>query len=490
MSARARHALAGTLIAAVASASVGSELALDDDAVRALLAKRVDAQRHAPGMVVGIIDRRGTRIIAHGMASPASATPVDADTLFEIGSITKPLSATVLARLAARGVLHLDDPVSRWLPELAPAPDGIGSITLRQLATHTSGLPRLPSTLAFLFQMLRDPADPYARYTHEDLLADLTKMAPTTPGSFAYSNLGYAVLGVVLERASGRSYAQLLSDELLQPAGINDATLDAPHPRLATGHRSDGAPAAHWHLGPFAAAGALKMSASDVLRLLDGALAATPPFDIDVFARQAAGDAGDAPVRTMALGWMRREREIGPLIWHNGGTGGFRSFMGFEPRQGVGIVVLANSETDVDDLALHLLDPGRPLAEPTPASRPLRGITALIALIAVAGVARLALPEHGRWLRWWNKPATARHALLDWIAAAATLAFLWRIGDWRWAGIDLRLLVVIAFAAASVLALRAARAPGAFAAPARMRWIGWSGASAAIGLLLAAYVWS
>jgi hypothetical protein len=104
-------------------------------------------------------------------------------------------------------VLRLDDPVARWLPELAPAPDGIGSITLRQLATHTAGLPRLPTTLGFFLQMLRDPADPYARYTRDDLLADLTKMAPTTPGTFAYSNLGYAVLGLVLERASGRSYA-------------------------------------------------------------------------------------------------------------------------------------------------------------------------------------------------------------------------------------------------------------------------------------------
>ncbi len=488
MNARARHVAAGVLIAAAAPAAA-TNLVLDDAAVRALLAQRIDAERRAPGMVVGIIDGRGARILAHGMASPAIGTPVDGDTLFEIGSITKPLTGTVLARLAARGVLRLDDPAARWLPELAPAPDGIGSITLRQLATHTAGLPRLPTTLAFFLQMLRDPADPYARYTREALLADLTKMAPATPGAFTYSNLGYAVLGLALERATGRSYAQLLADEVLLPAGLTDATLEPTHPRLAAGHRGDGEPTAHWHLGPFAAAGGLRMSARDMQRLLAAALAARAPFDANVFAPQAAVDTGDAPAETVALGWMRREAADGPLIWHNGGTGGFRSFVGFRPQQGIGVFVFANSEADVDDLALHLLDPTQPLQPPTAAARPLRGITWLVALLTLLGVARLALPANARFLQWWKKPATARHAALDWLAAAATLAFLWRIGDWTLAGIDLRFAAGIAFAIASVAALRAARAPDAFPRTARPRSVGWSAFSAAVGLLLAGYVW-
>jgi serine-type D-Ala-D-Ala carboxypeptidase/endopeptidase len=476
------------LIAAAAPAAA-THLALDDGAVRALFVHRVDAEQRAPGMVVGIIDGRGARILTHGMASPASATPVKADTLFEIGSITKPLTATVLARLAARGVLRLDDPVARWLPELAPAPDGIGSITLRQLASHTSGLPRLPTTLGFFLQMLRDPADPYARYTRDDLLADLTKMAPTTPGAFAYSNLGYALLGLVLERATGRSYAQLLADEVLQPAGVAEATLELTHPRLAAGHRSDGEPTAHWQLGPFAAAGALRMSARDMLRLLAAALATQPPFDVDVFAAKAARDTGEAPARTVALGWMRREADDGPLIWHNGGTGGFRSFVGFRPQQGLGVFVFANSEAEVDDLALHLLDPAQPLQAPSAAARPLRGITWLLALLTLVGVARLALPANSPVLRWWKKPATAPHAALDWIAAAATLAFLWRIGDWTLAGFDLRFATGVAFAIATLAALRASLRPGAFPSIRPQRSIAWSAMSAVVGLLLAGYVW-
>lgn len=481
--------LVASMLLATAAPSSFAELALDDDRVRALLTQRVDAERRAPGMVVGIIDGRGARILAHGLASPASGTPVDGDTLFEIGSITKTLTATVLARLAARGVLQLDDPLARWLPELAPAPRGIGSITLQQLATHTSGLPRLPAQPAFYFHMLRDPADPYARYTRDDLLAYLAQMAPTTPGAFAYSNLGFAVIGLALERAAGRSYAQLLADEVLLPASLADATLALTHARLADGHRGDGQPAVHWRLGAFEAAGALKLSARDMLRLLAAAIATQPPFDVDVFSARAARDTGDAPARTVGLGWMRREAADGPLIWHNGGTGGFRSFVGFRPQQGIGVFVFANSEADVDDLALHMLDPSQPLQAPEAASRPLRGITWLVALLSLFGVARLALPTHSPLLRWWKKAATARHAVLDWVAAAATLAFLWRIGDWTVAGVDLRVATALAFVIASVAALRAARLPQAFPPSAQRRSIGWSACSAAAGLLLAGFVW-
>jgi hypothetical protein len=231
------------------------------------------------------------------------------------------------------------------------------------------------------------------------------------------------------------------------------------------------------------------MSARDMQRLLAAALVAQAPFDANVFAPQAARDTGDAPARTVALGWMRREAAEGPLIWHNGGTGGFRSFVGFRPQQGIGVFVFANSEADVDDLALHLLDPAQPLQPPTAAARPLRGITWLVALLALLAVARLALPANSPWLRWWKKPATERHAALDWIAAAATLAFLWRIGDWSLAGFDGRLAAGVAFAIASVAALRHARRPGAFASVKPQRSIAWSAVSAAVGLLLAGYVW-
>ena len=339
-----------------------SEAVIDDVAARVEL-ERLIANGKGPGFAVAIVDARGPRIILAGEAS--AGIPVTERTQFEIGSITKPLTATLIARLADRGVLSLDDPLSRWLPETLQRPEGIGPITLRELLTHTSGLPRIPSQREFFVSMALDPQDPYAAYAESELLAYLggLKRESSLPAAFAYSNLGYATLGLVAERATGRGYADLLEELVLRPAGIQRAQLEAT-PALAAPHDARGRVVKPWHLRAFASAGAVRLDGRDLLVLLDAAMHRRAPFRAEDFAAQAERPAGGG--RSVALGWMRRDTDddADTLIWHDGATGGFHSFIGFRDRRGVGVAALVNSTYEVDNLVLHLLDPSWPIDVP------------------------------------------------------------------------------------------------------------------------------
>jgi CubicO group peptidase (beta-lactamase class C family) len=489
--------LAPLLGLSISAATAAERLALDDAAVRALLAHRVDVERRAPGIAVAIVDARGARLIVHGTASGTRA--VNADTRFEIGSITKPLTATALAVLAADGRLRLDDPLRRWVAEI-PAGAPLGEVTLAQLATHTAGLPRLPSSARFIGRMLFARSDPYAHYTREDLLQDLAAITPETPGRFAYSNLGFALLGLALDRASGQPVGALIEATVLRPAGMRDArfAVAADDPALAAGHDAAGRGTPAWHLGEFAAAGGIKASAADMLALTQALLRGDPPFDAAHFEARAARDgARPAAERSVALGWMRqRENAEAPLlIWHNGGTGGFRSFIGIQPERGIGVAVLANSADDVDDLARHLLDPAQPLAA-APRASAIDWIALGVALVASLSLLRGSLgtlsahwPAAPRWLLP-APPASRAQAAFHWLRAAAALAIAAALTSlplhWHAAlGLSPWWLLFALFAACTLLAWHRCWRPLPALSPRLWR----DAAGAGLAVLLAALMW-
>lgn len=338
-----------------------------DSVVRRIIAERVDAKRNA-SIVVGLIDRDGPRVVAAGIG--ANGRPADAHTLYEIGSITKTMTAALLADMAARGEVRLDQAVTELLPAGATMPSRNGrEITLADLATHTSGLPRLPSNLA-----PRDPANPYADYDSTRLLDFLRGYAlPRDVGDrFEYSNLGVGLLGWVLARRAGKPWEELVAERVLAPLGMRStaATLLPPlRSRLAPGHDPAGTPVRNWELDALAGAGALRSSVDDMLRYIAANLAppATP-----LGRALAATHAGRAAVtgtnRSVGLAWMRAPLPSGDtVIAHNGGTAGYLSFTGFDRRRGVGVVVLTNTVNGIDDLGMHLLA-GLPLA-PLPVAR-------------------------------------------------------------------------------------------------------------------------
>jgi CubicO group peptidase (beta-lactamase class C family) len=290
------------------------------------LAEAFDGLFGATGVVVAAacIDEAGTSI----QASPGDAP---ADGRFDIGSITKTMTATLLALLDAEGALGLDDPVGRWLP----AGDN-GGITLRQLATHTSGLPRLAPN-----HDLRavDPANPYAGFTYE-LAEEGLRQATVTPGApWVYSNFGYHLLGRVLERASGLAYQDLIAERLLEPLGMSHSGIWSNGRGLSLpGHDSNGE-VPHWD--PPLGAGGVQSTIGDLARYALACL--NPP----------AGPLGAAITAAMEpqdlLGKDGGQRQgLAWLVWadgtraHNGGTSGFASTILIDPGRGRAVAVLAS----------------------------------------------------------------------------------------------------------------------------------------------------
>ena len=202
-----------------------------------MLAERI-AARQDVGIVVGLIEPQGRRIVAHGSMAQGDAQPVDGDTLFEIASVTKVFTTLLLADMVRRGEVALDDPVAKFLPPDVKVPERGRAITLEDLATHTSGLPRMPSNFA-----PRDWANPYADYSVDQLYAFLSDYTLTRDvgTQYEYSNLGMGLLGHVLARRAGTDYETLVGSRIAKPLGM-DGTRIALTPklraRLATGHNA------------------------------------------------------------------------------------------------------------------------------------------------------------------------------------------------------------------------------------------------------------
>lgn len=288
-------------------------------------------------------------------AAFGSANP---QTLYEIGSITKGLTGILLADMVAAGEVSFDDRLETLLPDGAGYPEAIRNITLVQLATHSSGLPRLPGNLAF---GMKDSSNPYAHYGAKELQAFLYGYVPQ-PGRTTitpeYSNLGAGLLGYVLALKAGMPYEALLKARVLEPIGMTDSTItlsDEQRTRLAPGH-AKGAIVSNWDLDALAGAGAVRSSAADMAKLL-AALMHPPDSRIGRAIRVATEERGDLGAATIGLGWITSTPPNGrPFIWHNGGTGGYRAFIGFTADRKAGIVALTNgSEQGPDALAVQAL---------------------------------------------------------------------------------------------------------------------------------------
>ncbi|HEX7089158.1 MAG TPA: serine hydrolase domain-containing protein [Longimicrobiales bacterium] len=333
-----------------------------DSTILRIIRERVDAGRYK-GIVVGVLDPDGrTRVVAYGDPG-AGQPPLDGNSVFEIGSITKVFTAILLADMAARGELELDDPVAKYLPAEVSMPSRDGrEITLLDLAMHRSGLPRIPFNL--LPANLRDP---YANYTVEQLYAFLSSHElRRAPGeAYEYSNLGMGLLGHVLALRAGTSYEQLVRERVLEPLGMTHTAVDLTpwmQEHLAVGHGADGNPTPLWNLPTLAGAGALRSTTLDMLRFAAAALdpEATPLHRVIAQTQAPRADAGSEEMR-IGMGWHIRRAPDRDIVWHNGGTGGYRSFLGLDLARRCAVVVLSNSSADVTGLGFHLLEPRFPL---------------------------------------------------------------------------------------------------------------------------------
>lgn len=336
-----------------------------------LLPERVEnaaQERIAAGtyqtLVFGVVDGDKSEVVAFGKLD--NGTAPDSDTVYEIGSITKTFTATLLAQAVLSGRLTLDTPVAQLLPDFKIPSRSGKEITLGELGTQHSGLPRLPSNL-----LGKNPANPYADYDAAKLKAFLAGyQLPRDPGaSYEYSNLGFGLLGYALAQLEHTTYGALTDQEILNPLGMTmsgtamtmsgTAFTDAMRAHLAPGHDNTGKAANNWDFDALAGAGAVRSTANDMLRYLKANMG------IDQSPLAAAMKLAQRPRSDMAktvrigLAWITTDKGI---VWHNGGTGGYRSFLGFTTDGRRGVVILANMAVDVDDLGFATLDANAPLA--------------------------------------------------------------------------------------------------------------------------------
>src|SRR3984957_8718726 len=279
------------------------------DEIREILVKRIDRQKQAVGIVVGVIEPNGRRVVAYGNLANgdlANADPgtLDGDTIFEIGSITKVFTSLLLADMVNRKEVALGDPAAKYLPENVKMPERSGkSITLLDLSTHRSGLPLLPGNFK-----LKDPYNPFGDYSVDDLYQFLSGYTlPRDPGSeFEYSNLGGGLLGHLLAYRAGTDYESLIGARITRPLSMPDTGItlsSSMKQRMATGHTAMLAPAANWDFPTLAGAGALRSSANDMLTLLEAFLGykespLAPAMKAMLEVRRPAGQT------EIGLGWL------------------------------------------------------------------------------------------------------------------------------------------------------------------------------------------
>lgn len=313
-------------------------------------------------LVVGVIDAEGRRHYLTFGAKPGGLERLDENTIFEIGSITKVFTSLALADAVTRDEVKLDDPVQKYLPASMTLPKRGGEqITLEELATHTSGLPRMPAN--FMGGKGFDFNNPFAAYDEALLAAGLkaVNLKDEKP-KVAYSNLGAGLLGYALSKRFGKSYEDLLQERVLRPlnlASTSTAVRPEDRKRLIPCHTAGNQPGKNWDfLDTTAGAGALRSTAADVLTFLEHQTG-----------RRDSG-LGNAiklthePRRefrdmSLGLGWLTFEAGESKrrVWWHNGGTGGYCSFAAFCKDPAVGIIILSNRSVpqETDKIGMELI---------------------------------------------------------------------------------------------------------------------------------------
>jgi serine-type D-Ala-D-Ala carboxypeptidase/endopeptidase len=393
--------LPGRVIASALLVSTLAACGSDDEpvppsALEETLSQRLSGDRTGACLAVARIGAEIERAVV--CADPDAPRDLDTTTAFEIGSITKTMTGFLLAELAAEGAIGLDDPIAAHLPAGTVVPDFAGEpVRIRHLLTHTSGIGALPSRLA-----ITNPADPYAAFTTEGLLASLGDVTLTAaPGTaWEYSNFAFMVLSHLAASERGADYADLLATRLFAPLGMTGAHVVTPPAgvRVATGHTSRGTATPAWHFPKnLEGVGGVRASLDDMVRYAEAMLGRGDPAVVATLARTADTIPSPHGEPVMGWAWIKASFAGHPVVFHDGGTGGFSSLLVLEPATGRALVILA--DTALGDLggevglALHLLDPAQPLPLPRRVTAAAPALVAsLVGTYDVAGV-RLALVD-------------------------------------------------------------------------------------------------
>ena len=324
------------------------------DTLKETIREKVNNGTHQ-SLFVGIIDNEGTKKYYYG-STAKDGNPIDENTIFETGSISKVFTSLVLADMVVNGEVNLDDSIDKFLPENVQTPSFDGqSITLLDLATHTSGLPMMPNY----------PPNPDLDKEYEFTKAGMYEYLSDfgihreIGSKYEYSNTGGSLLGHVLSLQSGKSYEQTIKERVLDKLGMDSTCIhqcDEIRDRFAKPHALGELVDEVGLDEDMAGAGGVKSSGKDMLSFLSHAMdfedsELQPAFELTQTTNHQINE-----ILSIGLGWHIIDNGERNIVWHNGATGGFASFAGFDSDVNRGVVVLTNSQVIVDEIGLNVLN--------------------------------------------------------------------------------------------------------------------------------------
>jgi serine-type D-Ala-D-Ala carboxypeptidase/endopeptidase len=330
------------------------------NAIRAFLQQHFEGEKRSGGMVIGMVDEHGARVVSYGTLDNGTRQEMSGDTVFELGSITKTFTALLLQQMIERGELKLDDPVVMYLPGSVIVPAFRGKqITLRHLVTHTSGLPFFPTNLH-----PKRVENPYVDYTAEQMLAFLSGYKLThAPGTkWDYSELGMQLLGYAIARKAGTTYESLLVERICRPLQMDSTRTTVSSElkcRLAQGHNALGCPVPALECGTLAGGGALHSSANDLVKYVSANLGLTPSSLTPLMEKTHRPRFHIGGWYYIGLAWLTDRDPLGTkLVCHAGATFGHSGFIGLDKARRRGVVVLSSSDAvrDARNIGLLLLE--------------------------------------------------------------------------------------------------------------------------------------
>lgn len=314
------------------------------------------------GVVIGVYKQEKVFFKGYGTASKESTTTVNTSTVFQIASVSKLFTASLLQMLCNEGVVAMDSTLDELIGDSIALSPAAKQVTLKQLATHTSGFPSIPKSLGLKATELAGKEDimqnPYSHLGSEYLFDYLKTTADIgKAGSFEYSNFGMGLLGHILETVTKRDFESLVSEKLLTPLEMrNTAITLTPEMKkhLAQGYTAGGKPTPLWTFSALAGAGAFHSDAEDMMKFVlanieDNTLLSQALHKMHT--PQFSGDTG--------IGWIQPtflDRFFGnkTIVWHNGMVGGYASYVSIDPKARTGVVILSNQAVDVTMLGMML----------------------------------------------------------------------------------------------------------------------------------------
>ena len=333
--------------------AVGLAQSLPQD-VTSHLDQRVE-QGFNPSIAMAFISKDSVNTYYVGSTQLEGGSPVNGETVYEIGSISKVFTTIILAEEVLAGRMALEDPAQNYLPSTVTMPSRNGQlITLKDLATHSSALPYMPNNIN-----PEDPLNPFADYTVEQLYSMLNSYTlPRDIGQqYEYSNLAMGLLGHILELHTGQAYEELVLERIAKPLGMTDTRVvltDNMKAHLALGHNEQMQVTSNWDIPTLAGAGALRSTTNDMVKFIKANM---NPDDSALGKAMALSHkmAYSNPAQNFEMGLAWHYANNKTIVWHNGGTGGYRAFTGFNPEAQTAVVLLTNSVQGLDEIGVKLL---------------------------------------------------------------------------------------------------------------------------------------